>query len=236
MIPISKKFDVTYAGKGKDNFWNPLYYSSRVILGFLQGLFNANEPGRYHWDPDPELTEILITDQAPITTQAVNIRPAIVAMISPATYANISMNSLLHADHTNRREFVDLISSTVTLNCLSKVAVDAHRLAWFTGSMMKAHRHFLQKAGPFHEIAKDITFLNETPAGALLRDSADGGTINCSVMIPFRIAHKWAVTEKAVELKKISAFINQRTSEAMQPETNSLSFELLKDTGDASNG
>ncbi len=205
-----------------DPMFDPLYHANRVIIGFLQGLFKELPEGRYSWSPDPEQTEILITDAAPITSEVLTARPCLVTVRGQAQYGNIHMNSLDYADpKTMTRSFRDVVSSSITINCISKNGVEASRLAWFVGSYIKALRHLLHREGPFVRIGHDVMVMGEMPPGSLLRDPSDVGAVSVPVIVQFVIAHRWEVREPALIANEISVKIDgdeQRTLDIIQEE------------------
>ena len=194
----------------RDPLFDPLYHANRVVIGFLQGLFKSLPEGRYTWSEDPEQTEILITDAAPITSEVLTARPCIVTVRGQSQYANVTMNSMDYVDpRTQTRAFRDVISSSITINCISRNGVEASRLAWFVGSYIKALRHLLHREGPFLRIGHDVMIMGEMPPGALLQDPSDVGAVNVPVIIQFVIAHRWEVREPSLTASEIRVNIDE---------------------------
>ena len=178
--------------------FDPLYYATRVLIGFSQGVFKQLPRGKYKWSPSIEDTEVIITDTAPITLEALSFRPVILTTRGQANFMNSTMKSLEQVNtNTGHQVFRDIIQGSITFNCLSKNGVEASRLAWFLSSQVKALRVFLQRQGPFARIGHDVILQGEQPAGILVRDSADGGAVNVPVTIPFFMPYKWEVQEPA---------------------------------------
>jgi hypothetical protein len=183
----------------RDPMFDPLYHANRVLVGFIQGLFSALPSGMYTWDADPERTEIVVTDAAPITNEVLTQRPCIVTVRGQSQYANTAMNSLEYTDRkTGIRSFRDVVAGSITVNCLSKNGVEAARLAWFIASHVKALRHLLQRSGPFINIGQDVAVLGEMPPQGLLQDPSDVGAVNVPVILQFTLAHRWEVKEPAL--------------------------------------
>ena len=181
-----------------DPMFNPMYHAVRILVGFTQGLFRYLPEGKYKWSPDPEKSEIMITDLMPITSQSITQRPAILTMMGQASFTNSAMRSVEGVNpSTGHTVFRDLITSSVTFNCISRNGVEAGRLAWFLASHIKSLRIFLQRTGPFARIGHDVILLGEQPAGLIIQDQADGGAVNVPVSVPFLLAHKWEVREPA---------------------------------------
>lgn len=210
-VPNTFSFPVDPEDRENNPFWDPLYHATRILLAFAQGLFKSLPNGQYHWSEDPEITEILITDQAPITSSVLNHRPAIVTVRGQAQFLNLHMGSFEDQDHlSGNKKFRDIISGSVTFNCLARVGVEASRIAWFIGSHVKYLRAFLQQQGPFTQIGQDVMLMGESPPGMLLQDPAEEGTINMPVVVPFFFPHRWEVKDPTFSLASIEANIYER--------------------------
>ena len=208
-VPHTTRTEINRDQSVVDPMFDPVYHATRVIIGFLQGLFKSLPAGRYTWSPDPEKTEITITDALPITQQALTLRPCIVTVRGQSAYANTTLNSLVEIDHkTGLRTFRDVISSSVTVNCISRNGVESSRLAWFVASHVKALRHVLQRSGPFVAIGQDVNVMGELPPTGLVQDSADSAAINVPLVLPFMLAHNWEVREPSFLAGKISVNID----------------------------
>jgi hypothetical protein len=189
-----------------DPLYDPIYHANRTLIGFVQGLFKALPEGKYTWSEDPELTEILITDAAPITLEVLTARPCIVAVRGAVQYANTAMNSLEYVDHqTGIRSFRDVVAGSITKN-----GVEAARLAWFVASHIKALRHLLQRKGPFIHIGQDVSVMGEMQPGGLVQDPSDSGAVNVPVILQFTVAHRWEVLSPALIAQDITAKINTK--------------------------
>lgn len=188
--------------------WDPLYHCTRTMVAFAQGLFKHLPPGQLHWSPNLEETEIVITDQTPLTLSTIGQRPAIVIIPGQAQFANLAIGNLEDIDHqTGNRIHRDLISSSITYNCISRNGVEAGRIAWYLGSHVKKLRVFLQQQGPFTEIGQTVVFAPETPPGAIVPDAVDSSAINRAVIVPYQYPHRWEVQDPLFQLETIRATI-----------------------------
>jgi len=188
--------------------FDPMYHCTRVLVAFAQGIFKCFPKGQYHWDSDLETTEIVITDQTPLTSSVINTRPAIVITRGQFQFANLAIGNLENIDTASgNRIYRDMLSGSITYNCLARNGIEASRLSWVIGSHVKKLRVFLQQQGPFTEIGQNVMFLGESPPGAILNDPVDSGTINVPVVIPFHYPHRWEVRDPAFQLETIKATI-----------------------------
>lgn len=198
---------------------DPLTHFSRVFCRFLQLLFKTFEKGAYHWDPDDKNSDILITDQAPITPENVEKRPAIVVQRGPAAFGNVAFDQfagpLLHKDvRTGQTTFTpnldptsgshrhtDLISATMTYNCLSKEGLEAQRIAWIAGYFTRTLKRVLLHGG-LHRVGEEVNFSSESAPGSIVQPDANE-IVMVSVGCPFFFQDTWTVTPDKLLLTEI---------------------------------
>jgi hypothetical protein len=164
----------------------PLLHFTKVYLTFLQGLFKQFPSGSYRWSESDADTEIMITDQGPVPRDRIEQRPAIVTMRGPAQFANMTLDQLKGVDwRTGAREHTDLISCTMTLNCIAKSGVEAQRIAWIVMRHIRIFKRLLQQQGHMHKIGDELQIGPETPPGSLVAPEPDAEMVNVSVFSPF---------------------------------------------------
>ena len=107
-------------------------------------------------------------------------------MRGPAQFANIALDQLREQDGTTgEREHTDLVSSTMAINCMSKVGLEAQRIAWIVMRFLRTFKRLLQRTGGFHQVGERVTVGPETPPGALVAPEADSELVNVIVHSPF---------------------------------------------------
>ena len=84
-----KKFD---EGLGED----PERHMTTTYVRYLQGLFNFMPQNHFHWEPDLEHTEIIITAEAPLEKQVVEKAPVITVVLGPTQWQGIGIDNMLH--------------------------------------------------------------------------------------------------------------------------------------------
>lgn len=181
-------------GIGED----PYLYFTKVYLTYLQGLFRQQPSGSWRWSEDQSTSEIQITDQAPIPTDQIEERPAIVTMRGPSQFAGMTMDQLLSVDRrTGTRTHTDLITCTMTLNCIAKNGIEAQRLGWFVQRHIGIAngKRLLQQYGIF-KIFDNIGCSGETPPGSLVAPEPSPELVMVVVSSPF--AFQW--TERVTHL------------------------------------
>jgi hypothetical protein len=163
----------------------PLKFFTRVYLLFLQGLFKQFPEGSYRWSEDPNFSEIAITDQVPIPRDHIEKRPAILAMRGPTQFANLALDQVSGIDpHTGLKERRDLVACTMSLSCISRVGLEAQRIAWIIMSLVREFKTLIQRCG-IHKVGDDVSMGPETPPGQLVTPEADPETVMVTVQSPF---------------------------------------------------
>lgn len=163
----------------------PLLHFTRVYLLFLQGLFAAFPTGSYHWSDDEKLSEIVITDQAPIPRERIEQRPAIVAMRGPTQFANLSLDQMRKVDmRTGAKERTDMMACTMSLNCIAKMGPETQRIAWIVMRHVRALKLLLQRAG-IHKVGDELSMTPESPPGAMVSGESDTEWVMITVHSPF---------------------------------------------------
>lgn len=192
-------------GRGED----PLYHFTRIYLLFLQGLFSQFPSGSYKWSDDEKLSEIAITDQAPIPKDRIEQRPHIVTMRGPAQFANLTLDQMRTVDpKTGMKERTDLVACTMTLNCIAKLGPEAQRIAWVVMSNLRRFKEVIQRTGGLHKIGDEVSIGPESPPGAMAAPEADSEFVMLTVHSPFFFQWTDRVTPlNAVRLRNIEAHI-----------------------------
>jgi hypothetical protein len=180
-------------GIGED----PSLYALRLYVQFLQGLFNFADTGLFHWEPDDEISEIVIRAQAPLDMKTVGKRPAITVIMGPYQYSNLSFDNLLSFDPTTgERIRTDLLSAHLIVYCLADSDLVSMRLAHAVSHHTRVHQRLLESPGGFYQIARPSPSINSpSPPGQLIMGDA-GGLVMTQVNIPFQLQWTWSSTPK----------------------------------------
>lgn len=198
-------------GPGED----PLYHYNRLLVRFLQLVFETFDKGNYHWDPDEELTEIIISDQATMAAETVEKRPAIIVARGPASFGNIAIDQFAGPRLNSREGFVpnfdpasgarrhtDLVAASSSFNCLSSNGPEAQRLAWICAMATRRLKRSLMRAG-FHRIGEEVQVGPESAPGAVVQPDSDE-IIMVTVSVPFFFQDFWTIEPAdKVLLKKL---------------------------------
>ena len=179
---------------------NPLFHVTRLCLSFLQNLFKQAPDGHFRWDPDRQLTNLVVTDELPLHSEVVNKRPAIVTVRSPIAFAGIALEQLMSESiKTGERVHSDLISGNMTFNCLSRVKVEAEQLGWLVARHLWILHRVFMRAG-FHKMGERVQILAATPAGALIQGDTEGEIHNVPVVSPYHFQWTERITPLNLEM------------------------------------
>lgn len=220
-------------GPGED----PLYHYNRLFVRFLQLVFATFDKGKYHWEEDQELTEITISDQATMGHEAIEQRPAILVARGPASYGNVALDQFagptLSAKNgltpnydpvSAARRHTDLVSTSVSFNCLSSEGVEAQRIAHICAMATRRLKRSLMRAG-LHRVGEEIQIGPESAPGAIVSDDPTE-IIMVSVSVPYFFQDFWTVEPAdKVLLKKLD--LNLRSNVNFAPGTTALNAPAI---------
>lgn len=176
-------------GTGED----PLFHYTRTFVRFLQLTFASFEKGSYHWEKDDELTEIIVSDQATLSNEVVEKRPAILVARGPAAFGNIALDQFHSEDMAaGRKTHTDLVSCVMTYNILSREGLEAQRIAWVAAMATRRLKRTLMRAGPMHRVGEDLSIGSESAPGALIPGD-ETEIILVPVSVPFFFQDAWSL-------------------------------------------
>lgn len=185
-----------------------------LLLKFLQDFFQQQETGCFRFIPgdvgfetEEIQTEIIISDAGSINTDTVEKRPAIIISRGPFAYANLGIdNFLLETETTGKRTHTDLLSGSFVVNCVSRVGLEAEKIALLVAKALKIYRRALHQIG-FFQIGQQIRIGVETPAGSLLPGDADEDFITVPVQFPVFYQESWTISESEAAATKLNSIV-----------------------------
>ncbi len=189
----------------------PINWHTRAYLIFFQGLFSKMPMGSWRWSQDEKLTEISITDQAPIPRERLEKRPAIVTMRGQLQFGNLSLDNMREVDwRTGKKTRTDLVAATMAIACIAKVDDEAEKIGWIAMRHLRTFKHLLQKYGRFHKIGDEISMSPVgPPTQGVIQGEADEEFVMCTVQSPFFF--QWTESSEstdAVILREIDAYLS----------------------------
>lgn len=184
------------AGELAEGWLNdPLNYMVKAFIAFLQTIFESAPVGHFHWRPELEETELVITEENPVNLDAVEQKPLISVVLGSTRFNGTALDDLLTVSATDAREIhTDLIPGTMSLNCMSRVPQEARFLAWISARTVWNLRKIFIKETHIHEVGRTITIGTISPAGALVQGDTEGEWHVVSVSCPFFLQWTDSVT------------------------------------------
>lgn len=174
---------------------DPLNYAVKAFIAFLQTIWESAPKGYMHWSPLAEETELVITEENPVAVNALEQRPAISVILGPTKFNGSSLDDLVHVSATNAKEIhTDLLPGTMTLNCLSRVPVEARFLGWQCARNTWILRKLFCRESHIHEVGRNISIGPISPAGALAQGDTEGEWHSVQVSCPFFLQWTDSVT------------------------------------------
>lgn len=150
-------------GVGED----PLFHYTKLFVRFLQVVFHSFQKGDYRWEPDLELTDIVISDQGMVGREVVEKRPAIACERLGAQWLNVSMDQFKSFDfETGRREHTDLVMAVMRYNCIAREGLEAQRIGWISNYATRTLKRNLMRQG-LHRVGENVDVGPEEDAANL---------------------------------------------------------------------
>lgn len=192
--------------------YTPLLHVRVVIASFIQGLFSEAPPGNYRWNSDEEKTEIIIRDENPIQVGVIGMRPAISLTIGACQFYSLGMDDMYTYDASiDRKVKTILVPGTMSINCCSRVDIEAHNLAWIISEHIWLLRELLLKAG-FFEIGRGIQIGPPSPAGSIVSSDSGDEWYASTISVPWQFSRKSAFTPLGQTIaRSIETSVHTRT-------------------------
>lgn len=197
----------------KERDTTPLHHVLGAMCDFLQIYFGQKPPGTWRWQPDPKVTDLHITSDAPLNRESRGDRPAIVVMVVNCSQMNMGLDdqsekSMLTGIRTKRL----LYMGNFSLQCLSRIRAESQDLAFMTQEVILANRDILQRKWGFFQIGQGINIGQTTPPGSMVADDGGEGLVSTPVGVPFYFPWSIRITPlNRPVLRQMS--INLRTAE-----------------------
>ena len=182
---------------------DPLSQYTRIFTKFLQLVFMSFEKGSYKWTNDYETSDIVIQGEGTMQLEVVEKRPAIIVSRGPVAFTNVAIDqfagplldaktgriTLNYDPATGSRRHTDLLSSSMSFNCLSSEGLEAQRLAWICAYAVRALKRSLMQVG-MHRVGEDIQVGSESSPGAIVQPDTQE-IVMVSVSVPFLFQQTW---------------------------------------------
>jgi hypothetical protein len=149
----------------------------------MQGLFYSAPVGAYHWEPNENSSEIIISNENVLEAERVGMRPAITFTRGPVRFFTLGHDDMLGFDfRTGQKTKAVLVPGVMSVNCLSREDLESEQIAWVVAEQLWMNRDLLMRYG-FFEVGREAVVGAPSPAGSLVTN--DGGkewyvtTVSC---------------------------------------------------------
>ena len=189
--------------------YHPIQQVRTLYVEFVQHLFSQQPTGSYKWLPDMEQTEIVITDENVLKASAIGKRPAITFTRGQIQFFSLGIDDMLSYDFTTGSKTKSvLVPGVMSINCISRVDIEAENLAWAVSENLWMNREILMQKG-FFEIGRQPVLTAVSPAGAIVQGDMGDGYYLCTVQSPFQIYRTSKITPfNAPQLGEIGLTLN----------------------------
>lgn len=180
--------------------YTPMVALRNLFVGFCQGLFFAAPKGSYHWDEDDQLTEIVIQDESPVKEEVMQKRPLITLTRGNIQAYGFGLDDMLsYEPDIDRKTKSILIPGTMTVNCCSRVAIEAENIAWVIFEHIWLLRDLLLKNGLF-DTGRNCGLGAPSPAGSIIAGDSGDEWICVPVSVPFQFVRTSSFTPLGKEV------------------------------------
>jgi hypothetical protein len=150
--------------------------------------------GWYHWELDNEETDIIISDENPIKTDTLGKRPCITCTRAPVAFYTLGLDDLLEYNmSTGARKKSVLLPGTMSINCCSRVPLEAEQLAWIVAEHLWMLRDVMRRWG-FYDIGRNLTIGAPSPPGAIIQNDSGDEWYVVTITSPFQMHRMSEVT------------------------------------------
>ncbi len=208
---------------------DPLAYILRLYVQFLKGLFNFMPTGAFRWEPDNDVSEIVIRAEAPLDMKTVGRRPCLTVVMGPYQYQGLGIDNMMYFQPvTERRVRSDLLSGHLVVYCLAESDLIAQRLGHLVIHGTRTSQRTLESRGGFHQIGRPGMSANSpSPPGGLVTGDPQG-LIMVQVNIPFTFQWTWSTEPKAPSQNRSIDMITQEERASDFPYTSHSTLERVE--------
>jgi len=160
-----------------------------VVKGFLvmlRSIFKSQDEGDYHWNPDPSLTEVIITDQNKTDAQTLGQRPLIVTQRVGTGVVPLGMDPRTHRNSDRSWNTTRMYAGNILIHCISKTGTEAEMLATFISDSIPHFYRDIVSRTCLHSIEDQITLSAETPVSPYVLQGGSNEWTSVVLQIPFK--------------------------------------------------
>jgi len=172
----------------------PLTQVRFLYSAFVKVLFSTLPPGTMHWQDD-EATEIVVSDEHPISETNIGTRPCVSFTRGPIQFYSLGMDDMLDFDPTTGKETKSvLIPGVMSINCCSRVDLESEQMAWFISEHLWILRKKLMGINGFFEIGRQQQVSAPSSAEGVINGDNAKEWFCTTVTSPFQFPRKSQAT------------------------------------------
>ena len=180
--------------------------SKDVILHFLQKIFSQtslyNGMNEYQWNRDSKISKVHISDSNIENLLIVEQKPSLIVTRGNMQWNGGAIDSFLNRNLSGNREYKDLMSVDMTINCFSREGLEAEFLASLVFQMLTVFKQDIRSTYSLHKF--DILGLG---AESIIQSDSKIDLIAVPVFIKLMWTEEWKFNDQFVQLNKI--FVNE---------------------------
>ncbi len=174
--------------------YNALQHVRWVYARFVQGLFWYSPVGQFHWEPNPDDSEILITGENPVDIGKANNRPVVTFTRGPIQFYSLGFDDMVGYDfRSGAKKKSVLLPGTMSINVCSRNDLESEHLAMVIADHLWLLRDLLQKEG-FFDIGRNLQVGAPSPAGKLVAGEGAKEWFCTTVLSPWHINRTGQIT------------------------------------------
>jgi hypothetical protein len=175
-------------------------FIKNTAIRFLQIVYSQKPKGELKYSDNEEETEIKIADQYAFDLDAAHIRPAIIVVRGAISWNNIGLtHGMQQLDtKTGKTDMTGMLHSSVGFSCISRVGLEAEKIASDVFNLFKFFKTTLMKQGYF-----TIQSASMGPEN-LIEVAGEPKLFMVNVMMNCQVQDSWTLEARsAAELRKV---------------------------------
>jgi len=162
-----------------------LYIATRAFCLWLQTIMATRPIGNFRWSPNIDDTEIVITENEPLTLERTNKRPQIIVYRTQASSAGIGVGQYSRpAFGAEEATVTDLISFQIVIQFIAKNGLEAQDLAFTIMRLLPLFKASISRLGRLHKLDGNVNITAETPYTQIVQGSSATEWKQVALVIP----------------------------------------------------
>jgi hypothetical protein len=135
-----------------------------------------------------EETDIVVSDENPIKTDTLGKRPCISCTRGPVALYTLGLDDVLQYNLTSgAKKKTILLPGTISINCCSRVPLEAEQLAWVVAEHLWMLRDVMRRWG-FYDVGRNLAIGAPSPPGSIIQNDGGDEWYVVTITSPFQIS------------------------------------------------